>query len=59
MRRRRVGEWENWVASVQRPRVAQELRGFTEGLMQDEAAVKAVSSQDYEVMAQLKGGSTG
>ena len=47
VRRRRVGEWENWVASAQRPGVAQELRGFTEGLMQDEAAVKAALSQEW------------
>jgi transposase len=47
VRRRRVGEGENWVASAQRPGVAQELRGFREGLMQDEAAVKAALSREW------------
>ena len=47
VRRRRVGEWEDWVASARRPGVAQELRGFAEGLMQDEAAVKAALSQEW------------
>jgi transposase len=47
VRRRRVGEWENWMTSAQGPGVAQELSGFAEGLRQDEAAVKAALSLEW------------
>jgi transposase len=47
VRRRQVGEWENWVARVQGPGVAPELCGFAAGLRQDEAAVKAALSQEW------------
>jgi transposase len=57
VRRRRVGEWENWMTSARAPGVAQELRGFAAGLKQDEPAVKAALSLSG-AMARLKAGST-
>src|SRR5690606_24702015 len=47
VRRRRSGQWDSWLARVQAPEVAQELRGFAEGLRQDEAAVKAALSLEW------------
>lgn len=47
LRRRQVGEWENWMTSAQGPGVAQELSGFAAGLRQDEAAVTAALSWEW------------
>jgi transposase len=47
VRRRRSGEWDSWMASVQGPGVARELRSFAEGLRQDEAAVRAALSLEW------------
>jgi transposase len=47
VRRRQAGEWESWMTKVQGPGVARELRGFAEGLKQDEAAVKAALSLEW------------
>jgi transposase len=58
VRRRQVGEWENWMTSAQGPGVAQELRGFAAGLRQDEAAVRAALSLEWS-NARLRAKSTG
>ena len=47
LRRRQAGEWEDWMRKVQEPGVARELRGFAEGLKQDEAAVRAALSLEW------------
>ena len=44
VRRRRAGEWDDWMTKVRGPGVARELSGFAEGLRQDQAAVKAALS---------------
>jgi transposase len=41
IRHRRGQGWEGWLAGVQEPGVAAEMRTFAEGLRQDEAAVRA------------------
>ncbi len=47
VRQRQSGQWDSWLARVQAPGVARELRGFAEGLRQDEAAVKAALSLEW------------
>ena len=47
VRRRQVGEWENWMTNAQGPGVARELSSFAAGLRQDEAAVKAALSLEW------------
>jgi transposase len=47
VRSRLAGSWEDWLARVQEPDVARELRGFAAGLKQDEAAVKAALSLEW------------
>ena len=47
MRQRQSGQWDSWMAKVQAPGVARELRGLAEGLRQDEAAVKAAWSLEW------------
>jgi transposase len=47
VRQRQSGQWDSGMASVQAPGVARELRGFAEGLKQDEAAVKAALSLEW------------
>jgi transposase len=47
VRQRWSGQWDSWLARVQAPEVAHELRGFAEGLRQDEAAVKAALSLEW------------
>ena len=47
VRERRFGSWDDWLARVKRPGVPRELRGFADGLIQDEAAVKGALSQEW------------
>ena len=47
VRCRQVEGWDDWMAQVQGPGVAQELSGFAAGLRQDEAAVKAALSLEW------------
>ena len=47
VRRRQAGDWEDWMRKVREPGVARELRGFAEGLKQDEAAVRSALSLEW------------
>jgi transposase len=47
VRERRIGAWDDWLAKVKRPGVPRELRGFADGLIEDEAAVKGALSQEW------------
>jgi transposase len=41
VRQRRLEAWDSWLTRARAPNVAKEMRGFADGLLEDEAAVKA------------------
>ena len=41
VRQRRLEAWDGWLTRARAPNVVKEMRGFADGLLEDEAAVKA------------------